>query len=98
MSDKDRVQPADVLAQHLNPEFRGGVNDQFCVFGGYVNRRARAVVFRVGQERGWVFFANKWDSLRRAGTKNGESERHGCCVSVSTTPCRKAGLHSNENQ
>src|SRR5215212_1151174 len=78
MSEKDRVEPADVFAQHLQTELWCRVNHQLDLFGRDINRGAGPVIFRIGQESGRVFLANERDPLRCAGAEEDERKSHRC--------------------
>jgi len=81
VSEEDRVERADVLAEDLHPELGRGVHDQLDAGGGDVERGAGAMVFRVGQERGRIRLADDGHTLRGAGSQEDRQHRHGsaCC-------------------
>ena len=65
-----------VFAEALDAEFRRGIHDQFGLVGGDVNRRAGAMVFRVGEEFGWIFLADDGHALGSAGAEKDELKPH----------------------
>ena len=64
--EQHRVQPANLLAQHLDAEFRRRVDDHLGLLRRHIDRWPRAVVLRVGQKRGRIFHANDRHALRSA--------------------------------
>ncbi len=76
VSDDDGVQPADVLAQGLEPEFGAGIDHHLSLFGGHVDRRARPMVSRVGEEFGRVVDPDDGNAHGSPGSQERELERH----------------------
>src|SRR3954465_3508484 len=74
MGEDNRIQPANVLPQHLEPKLRGGVHDEARLRAFDVDGRAGAMVFQVGQEFGRVFLAYDGHALGRARAEKNETE------------------------
>ena len=63
MSENDCIEPADILAQTLDPKLRSGIHDQLGLICGQINRRAGAMVLRVGQKLRWIIGADNRHTL-----------------------------------
>src|SRR5450759_4071991 len=74
--EQHRIEPTNLLAQHLDAEFGGGVNDELGLFRRHIDRWPRAMVLRIGQERGRVLLANDRYALRCARAKKDKRKCH----------------------
>ena len=76
VSDDDRVEPVDLFAKALESEFRCGVDHEFNLVSLDVDRRAHAMIFRIGEELRRVFASDDGHANRSAGAEDGHVKRH----------------------
>src|SRR5436190_8841631 len=76
MGKNNRIEPADIFAQHLNSKFRRGVHHQFRPLRRDVDRWARAMVFRIADKLSRIFLADYWNPLRRPCAQKNKRKRH----------------------
>ena len=72
MGENNRIEPADVFAEHLDAKFRRRVHDEFDLVRGDVNGRPGAMVFGIGQKFRRIFLADDGHALRRAAAEKNE--------------------------
>ena len=72
VSDDHGVEPADVLAQHLDAKFRRRIHHELHRIRGDVDGGTGAMVLRVGEECLRVIPSDDGHSLRSAGAEERE--------------------------
>ena len=78
--ENDGVDHADFFAEHLEAEFRRGIDDEFGGAGLDVDGRAQTMIFWVGEEAFGIIPADDRDAGGSAGAEKNEREAAGGAV------------------